>query len=129
PVGLLPVVLQRVRRGGPGQGGLPGGGDVTAERVDGAEAGHGDTGTGSGHTDLRVGAAGGTATPGTGASRASGGAQFGAPSMYLTASPTVARFLTSSSGMRTSNFSSALTTMVIIEMESMSRSSVKDFSS
>src|SRR5690625_1305988 len=70
-----------------------------------------------------------TATPGTLRSRASDGTQDWAPSMYLTASPTVARFLTSSSGMRTSNFSSALTTMVIIEMESMSRSSVKDLSS
>src|SRR6478672_9376310 len=49
--------------------------------------------------------------------------------MKLTASPTVLRFLTSSSGMRTPNFSSALTTMVIMEMESMSRSSVKDLSS
>src|SRR6478735_6613592 len=48
--------------------------------------------------------------------------------MKLTASPTVLRFLTSSSGIRTPNFSSALTTMVIIEMESMSRSSVKDLS-
>src|SRR5699024_5591650 len=68
-------------------------------------------------------------TPGTLRSRASDGTQDWAPSMYLTASPTVARFLTSSSGMRTSNFSSALTTMVIIEMESMSRSSVKELSS
>src|SRR5690349_2709366 len=49
--------------------------------------------------------------------------------MKSTASPTVLRFLTSSSGMRTPNFSSALTTMVIMEMESMSRSSVKDLSS
>src|SRR5687768_14659206 len=48
--------------------------------------------------------------------------------MKLTASPTVLRFLTSSSGMRTPNFSSALTTIVIMEMESMSRSSVKDLS-
>src|SRR3954466_13989731 len=48
--------------------------------------------------------------------------------MYDTASPTVLRFLTSSSGMRTPNFSSALTTMVIIDSESMSRSSVKDLS-
>src|SRR4051812_29024027 len=48
--------------------------------------------------------------------------------MKLTASPTVLRFLTSSSGIFTSNFSSALTTMVIIEMESMSRSSVNDLS-
>src|SRR5450631_1023521 len=49
--------------------------------------------------------------------------------MKLTASRTVLRFLTSSSGMRTPNFSSALTTMVIIDSESMSRSSVKDLSS
>src|SRR5690554_5778645 len=49
--------------------------------------------------------------------------------MKSTASPTVLRFLTSSSGILTSNFSSALTTIVIIEMESMSRSSVKDLSS
>src|SRR5690606_2134622 len=49
--------------------------------------------------------------------------------MKSTASPTVLRFLTSSSGIFTSNFSSALTTMVIIEIESMSRSSVKDLSS
>src|SRR3954462_10481113 len=46
--------------------------------------------------------------------------------MKLTASPTVTRFLTSSSGIFTSNFSSALTTIVIIEIESMSRSSVND---
>src|SRR6187402_3666194 len=49
--------------------------------------------------------------------------------MKLTASPTVLRFLTSSSGIFTSNFSSALTTIVIIEIESMSRSSVNDLSS
>src|SRR5699024_8734728 len=73
PVALLPVVVEGACGGGPGQGGLPGGGDVTAERADGAEAGHGDTGTGSGHTDLRIGAADETATPGTGTSRASGG--------------------------------------------------------
>jgi len=48
--------------------------------------------------------------------------------MYVTASPTVLRFLTSSSGILTSNFSSALTTIVIIEIESMSRSSVNDLS-
>src|SRR5690606_7946814 len=48
--------------------------------------------------------------------------------MKLTASATVLRFLTSSSGMVTPNFSSALTTIVIIEIESMSRSSVNDFS-
>src|SRR4051794_41318004 len=48
--------------------------------------------------------------------------------MYDTASPTVLRPFTSSSGMRTPNFSSALTTMVIIDSESMSRSSVNDFS-
>jgi hypothetical protein len=48
--------------------------------------------------------------------------------MNDTASPTVARFLTSSSGMRTSNFSSARVTIVIIDRESMSRSSVNDFS-
>src|SRR5438045_3848135 len=45
--------------------------------------------------------------------------------MYETASPTVLRFLTSSSGIGTPNFSSAFTTIVIIERESMSRSSVK----
>jgi hypothetical protein len=44
------------------------------------------------------------------------------------ASITVERFLTSSSGMRTPNFSSALTTIVIIDSESMSRSSVNDLS-
>src|ERR1041384_7319639 len=49
--------------------------------------------------------------------------------MKVTASPTVVKFLTSSSGIFTSNFSSALTTMVIIEIESMSRSSVNDLSS
>src|SRR4051794_21320231 len=48
--------------------------------------------------------------------------------MYDTASPTVLRFLTSSSGIRTPNFSSALTTIVIMDSESMSRSSVKFFS-
>src|SRR4051794_28283334 len=45
--------------------------------------------------------------------------------MYDTASPTVLRFLTSSSGIRTPNFSSAFTTIVIMDSESMSRSSVK----
>src|SRR5450631_3604258 len=55
--------------------------------------------------------------------------QLCAPVMKLTASRTVLRFLTSSSGMRTPNFSSALTTIVIIDSESMSRSSVKDLSS
>src|SRR5688572_18771163 len=49
--------------------------------------------------------------------------------MKSTASPTVFRFLTSSSGIFTSNFSSALTTIVIMEIESMSRSSVNDLSS
>src|SRR6188472_646885 len=48
--------------------------------------------------------------------------------MKPTASPTVVRFLTSSSGILTPNFSSALTTIVIIDSESMSRSSVKDLS-
>src|SRR4029079_17630679 len=49
--------------------------------------------------------------------------------MYATASRTVDRFFTSSSGMRTLNFSSAFTTIVIIDSESMSRSSVKLLSS
>src|SRR5690625_890798 len=48
--------------------------------------------------------------------------------MKETASCTVARLATSSSGMRTSNFSSASVTMVIIDSGSMPRSSVKDFS-
>jgi hypothetical protein len=46
-----------------------------------------------------------------------------------TASPTVLRFFTSSSAIRTPNRSSALTTIVIIDSESMSRSSVNDLSS
>src|ERR1700755_2694247 len=49
--------------------------------------------------------------------------------MYETASPTVLRFCTSSSGIFTPNFSSAATTTSTIESESTSRSSVKDFSS
>src|SRR5450755_3714415 len=49
--------------------------------------------------------------------------------MYVTASPTVLRFLTSSSGMRTPNFSSAATTTSTIDSESTSRSSVKLLSS
>src|SRR3954464_5539167 len=49
--------------------------------------------------------------------------------MYETASPTVLRFCTSSSGILTPNFSSAATTTSTMESESTSRSSVKDFSS
>src|SRR5450759_1433493 len=57
-----------------------------------------------------------------------GGPQPCDVAMNETASPTVTRFLTSSSGIRTSNFSSASVTIVIIDSESMSRSSVKDLS-
>src|SRR5688500_13411033 len=49
--------------------------------------------------------------------------------MKATASPTVLRFLTSSSGMVTPNFSSAATTTSTMESESTSRSSTKDLSS
>src|SRR5215212_7338118 len=50
-------------------------------------------------------------------------------SMYDTASPTVLRSLTASSGIRTENFSSAATTTSTIDRESTSRSSVNDLSS
>src|SRR5918997_514048 len=49
--------------------------------------------------------------------------------MKATASPTVLRFLTSSSGMVTPNFSSAATTTSTIDSESTSRSSTNDLSS
>src|SRR5664279_2160858 len=49
--------------------------------------------------------------------------------MYETASPTVLRPLTSSSGILTSNFSSHATTTSTIDSESMSRSSTNDLSS
>src|SRR4051812_17345476 len=49
--------------------------------------------------------------------------------MYETASPTVLRFCTSSSGIFTPNFSSAATTTSTMDSESTSRSSVNDFSS
>src|SRR6476620_9544890 len=49
--------------------------------------------------------------------------------MNATASPTVLRFLTSSSGMETPNFSSAATTTSTMDSESTSRSSTKDLSS
>src|SRR3954471_15397151 len=49
--------------------------------------------------------------------------------MYETASPTVLRFWTSSSGIFTPNFSSAATTTSTMDSESTSRSSVNDFSS
>src|SRR5215218_10315224 len=49
--------------------------------------------------------------------------------MKDTASPTVLRFLTSSSGMETPNFSSAATTTSTIDRESTSRSSTNDLSS
>src|SRR5215218_9417770 len=48
--------------------------------------------------------------------------------MKETASPTVLRFFTSSSGMRTPNFSSAATTISTIDNESTSRSSTNDLS-
>src|SRR4051812_7759005 len=48
--------------------------------------------------------------------------------MKATASPTVLRFFTSSSGMETLNFSSAATTTSTMESESTSRSSTKDLS-
>src|SRR3954466_10622544 len=48
--------------------------------------------------------------------------------MYDTASPTVLRFCTSSSGILTPNFSSAATTTSTIDSESTSRSSVNDLS-
>src|SRR3954454_5132117 len=54
---------------------------------------------------------------------------FWARSMKATASPTVLRFLTSSSGIFTSNFSSAATTTSTIDSESTSRSSTNDLSS
>src|SRR5699024_9799683 len=129
PVGLLPVVVQCARGGRAGQRRLPGGGDVTAERVDGAETGDGDTGAGSGHADLRVGWACVDEVRGGRPPRAPGGAQSCAPVMDEAASPTVARILTSSAAMPPAHVSSALTTMVIMEIESMSRSSVKDLSS
>src|ERR1700749_3999965 len=49
--------------------------------------------------------------------------------MEATASPAVLRFLTSSSGILTSNFSSAATTTSTMDSESTSRSSTKDLSS
>src|SRR4051812_1728551 len=49
--------------------------------------------------------------------------------MNATASPTVFRFLTSSSGIETPNFSSAATTTSTMDSESTSRSSTKDLSS
>src|SRR5947209_2029662 len=49
--------------------------------------------------------------------------------MYETASPTVLRFCTSSSGIFTPNFSSAATTTSTIDSESTSRSSVNDLPS
>src|SRR5690242_806199 len=49
--------------------------------------------------------------------------------MKATASPTVLRFLTSSSGIFTSNFSSAATTTSTMDSESTSRSSTNDLSS
>src|SRR5215468_6434720 len=49
--------------------------------------------------------------------------------MYETASPTVLRFGTSSSGILTPNLSSAATTTSTIDSESTSRSSVKDLPS
>src|SRR3954451_7418845 len=49
--------------------------------------------------------------------------------MNETASPTVLRFFTSSSGMDTPNFSSAATTTSTMDRESTSRSSTKDLSS
>src|ERR1700712_349579 len=48
--------------------------------------------------------------------------------MNATASPTVFRFFTSSSGILTSNFSSAATTTSTMESESTSRSSTNDLS-
>src|SRR5689334_21542094 len=49
--------------------------------------------------------------------------------MYETASPTVLRFCTSSSGIFTPNFSSAATTTSTMDSEYTSRSAVNDFSS
>src|SRR4051812_47845868 len=49
--------------------------------------------------------------------------------MNATASPTVLRFFTSSSGIETPNFSSAATTTSTMDSESTSRSSTKDLSS
>src|SRR5688500_6688382 len=49
--------------------------------------------------------------------------------MKATASPTVLRFFTSSSGMETPNFSSHATTTSTIDRESTSRSSTNDLSS
>src|SRR6478735_11118093 len=49
--------------------------------------------------------------------------------MNATASPTVLRFLTSSSGIETPNFSSAATTTSTMDSESTSRSSMNDLSS
>src|SRR6476660_5330758 len=49
--------------------------------------------------------------------------------MKATASPTVLRFLTSSSGIETPNFSSAATTTSTMDSESTSRSSMNDLSS
>src|SRR6478672_11375809 len=61
--------------------------------------------------------------------RALAAGQPWARSMKATASPTVLRFLTSSSGIETLNFSSAATTTSTMDSESTSRSSTNDLSS
>src|SRR4051812_32677926 len=66
---------------------------------------------------------------GSGSGRDDPGGQPWAFSMNDTASPTVLRFFTSSSGIDTPNFSSAATTTSTMDRESTSRSSTNDLSS
>src|SRR6185295_13336729 len=97
---LGPVVGQLVDPGPAGEERFPGRRDVPAERGGRAEPGDDDLNS---HALLFR--------------------------MYETASPTVFRFWTSSSGILTSNFSSAATTTSTIDSESTSRSSVNDLPS
>src|SRR5690606_13448472 len=81
---LRPVLGQRDDAGPAGEERLPGRRDVASDGRRRAESGDNDSLLGVGHTPQALDR-----------------------SMYATASPTVARFFTSSSGILTSNFSSA----------------------
>src|SRR3954454_1750362 len=119
-----PVRSDRASAGPALEGGLPAAGQVPSEWGGRPEAGDDDLALRAvGHDVLLVVVRSGA--PPDGCVRAQPCALW----MYETASPTVLRFLTSSSGIRTPNFSSAFTTIVIIDSESMSRSSVKLLSS
>src|SRR4029078_11722090 len=114
---LDPVVVHRADPGPPVDEGVPGAGNVTTDGAGDAPSGEYDGG-------VRHEVSSGCVERVSRWSR-----QPWARSMNATASPTVLRFFTSSSGIETPNFSSAPRTTSTMDSESTSRSSMNDLSS